>query len=134
MGSAATARWKNNEKAWADLLCKYKLNAKRISRAGNFAQSIDDVSIEELPWTSNDTKYSIQGWKQNRLLDETEAKYCKEKGDTAILITKGYKERGQCATIDAEFLAMLLAFYAGVGTKEELWAIYTRQSSKETKE
>jgi len=36
--------------------------------------------------------------------------------------------------VDAEFLAMLLAFYAGVGDKEELWAIYTKQSSKETKE
>jgi hypothetical protein len=134
MGSAATSRWQNNERGWAKVLCKYGLNAKRITRAGNYAQSIDDVSIEELPWTSNDAKYSIKGWVGNRLLSEIEYKYCKEKGDTAILITKGYKERGAMASVDAEFLAMLLAFYAGVGTKESLWAIYTRQTSKETKE
>jgi len=133
MTKAATSRWKNAERGWAEILCKYKLNAKRKTRAGNFSESTDDVSIEELPWTANDTKYSIKGWKQNRLLDETRAKYCPNKGDTAILLTKGYKERGQCATVDAEFMAMLLAYWAGVGTKEELWNIYIGKVKPPTK-
>ena len=128
MSSAATSRWKSAERGWAEILCKYNLTAKRKSRAGNFSQSTDDVSIEELPWTANDTKYSIKGWKQNRLLSETEFKYCPDKGDTAILLTKGYKEKGQCATVDAEFMAMLLACWAEVGTKEELWSIYIGKS------
>jgi len=92
MSSAATASWKNAERQWAETLRKYALNAKRITRAGNFSESTWDVSCDTLPWLKSDTKYSIHGWKENRLLSETEYKYCKEKEDTAILITKGYKE------------------------------------------
>ena len=126
MTKAATARWKNSERQWATILNKYKLTAKRKTRAGNFSESTDDVSIEELPFTINDSKYSVRGWKQNRLMEEAHLKYAKNKGDSTILITKGFKERGQCATVDAEFMAMLLAYWAGAGTKEELWEIYTK--------
>lgn len=135
MSKAATQRWKNNEKQWSETLQKYGLQATRISRAGNFSESIHDVDIPELPWAKSDTKYSVNGFKESRLRDETEFKYCKERGDTAILITKGYKERGQGANVDAEFLAMLLAYWAGEGKNRDiLWAIYTKQTSKETKE
>lgn len=126
MSKAATARWKNSERQWASILSKYKLNATRKSRAGDFSKMDDDVGIAELPWTINDSKYSTKGWKQNRLLEETARKYAKNKGDSTVLITKGYREVGQCATVDAEFMAMLLAYWAGVGSKEELWEIYTK--------
>ena len=131
---ARSNAWKAAEKQWAAFLCQFKLTAVRRSRAGNWSQSTDDVAVEELPFTINDTKYSVKAWKSNRLLEECHAKYFKNVGDSTILVTKGYKEVGLCATVDGRFLAMLLAFWAGVGTKEELWSIYTKQSSKETKD
>lgn len=122
--------WKANERQWAEILKAYGLDAKRKTRAGNFSVSTDDVDITELPWTINDTKYSIKGWKQNRLLEEVSAKYCKGEADTPILITKGYKEIGQCATVDAEFLAMLLAHWAHYNEGNDLFRIYLKRKKK----
>lgn len=127
----SNSSWKANERQWAEILKAYGLSAKRKTRAGNFSVSTDDVDIAELPWTINDTKYSIRGWKQNRLLEEVSAKYCKEKPDTPILITKGFKEVGQCATVDAEFLAMLLTHWvkSPEGTSD-LFEVYLKRKKK----
>lgn len=129
MSSAATQRWKSNEKIWAKILGRYGVTASRISRAGNFGLSTFDVLIEDLPELKSDTKYSIKGWKENRLLAETADAYC-EKSDTAILLTKGYQETGQCATVNAEFLAFLIALWLETQPKEELLKIYHKEAKK----
>jgi len=121
---AKSKAWKDLEKKWAEILCKYGLKAHRVSRAGNYSVSDYDVKVEELPFLKSDTKYSQAGFKTNRLMHETEEKYCKEKLDFAAIVTKGYKEQGQDVCVDSEFMAMLLAFWAGVATKEELISTY----------
>lgn len=130
MARSKTA-WKSSEKQWAETLTAYSLTAIRRTRAGNWSQVADDVAVEELPETAHDSKYSeSQSWKSNRLLEETMAKYCKNPGDSAVLITKSFKELGQCATVDSEFMAMLLAHWAGVAPKEDLWKIYLGRSKR----
>lgn len=132
---ARSQSWKDLEKKWSEILCKYGLTAHRVSRAGNYQVSDYDVKVAEMPELISDCKYSIHSFKTNRLLDEVEDKYKKAKGDTAILVTKGYKEHGQDASCDSEFMAMLLAYWVGVGSKEDLWATYSKtKPAKETKE
>lgn len=121
---ARSNAWKYLEKTWAEVLNKYGLTAWRISRAGNYSVSDYDVGIKEFPNAKSDAKYSVNGHKTNRLLDTVENKYCNTKEDFGILITKGFRERGQKTTVDSEILAMLLAHWAGTKTKEELWNIY----------
>lgn len=130
----STISWKNNERQWAKDLQTFGVEAERISRAGNYSVSIHDIDIKAAPWIKSDAKYSEKNFKVNRLFNETEFKYCKEKEDTVVLLTKGYKERGQCATVDSRFLAMLLSFYLGCGTKEDLWKIYLKEVKNEKSE
>jgi len=118
-----SGNWKNSERQWAVTLQEFGVEATRISRAGNYAVSTYDVSIPSAEWLKSDSKYSEKAWKSNRLLNETEFKYCKYPGDTAVLITKSYKERGQCATVDSRFMAMLIAYWEG-GDRKELWNKY----------
>lgn len=123
--------WKNSEKQWAKELNRFKIDeAYRKSRAGNFAVSDFDVGIPSADWIKSDSKYSKNSFKTNRLLNETEFKYCKAPGDTAVLITKGYREVGQCATVDSSFLAMLIAFWMDKAPREELWSIYLKEKPK----
>ena len=117
MAKNTTTNWKNAERAWSIILNKYGFTSKRKTRAGNYSESTFDVDIPEAPELKSDSKYSIKGFKTNRLYEVVKAKYCKDKGDEAILLTKGYKETGLKATVDAEFLAKLLAYWY-LGRKE----------------
>lgn len=123
MSTKNTSRWKRAEKQISEIYVKYKIPAKRITRAGNYAISTYDVEIENHPEIKSDSKYSQAGFKTNRLLDIVKAKYCKEKTDVPVLLTKGYKETGMKATVDAEFFAKLLSYWLGCATKEELESI-----------
>lgn len=118
--SKESNRWKGAERQVSDIYNKYKVPATRITRAGNYAISTYDVEIEGHPEIKSDSKYSIRGFKTNRMLDVVEAKYCKEEGDIPVLFTKGYKERGMKATCDAELFAKMLSYWLGLATKEEL--------------
>jgi hypothetical protein len=42
---SATNNWKNNEKYFPKCLAKYGVDAERISRAGNYAESIHDMRV-----------------------------------------------------------------------------------------
>jgi hypothetical protein len=129
--SAASSRWKGLEKSWSKLLNRFKVPATRISRAANYNVSDYDVRIEGAEWLKSDTKYSTQSFKTSRLLDIIEDKYCKEPGDQPILICKGYKEHGMKVTLKGAFAAMLLAYWLGTGTKEELMKIYNKAKPDE---
>lgn len=129
--SKETARWKNTEKMFPKLLGKFGISAERISRAGNYAVSTYDCIINSFPELKSDCKFSIQGFKTSRMLEVVREKYCTLPNDIPVLFCRGYKERGGKVTIDATFFAMLLAFWMGKGTKESLWDIYTKKSSKE---
>lgn len=130
-----TSNWKNAEYYFRDLYLKYKIPARRDTRMGNYAVSDFEIKIDEQPHIKSDAKYSqAQPFRHHGKLAELEHKYCKDKLDIGVLLTKNYKERGACITVRDEIFAMLLSYWLGYGTKEELLAIYTRQSSKETKE
>lgn len=117
--------WKNAESQWAKILGKFKVPAqRRVSRMANYRVSEDDVEVIGHPEIISDSKYSIHGFKVNRLLEVVREKYEKNPGDISFLLTKGYKERGMKATVDAEVAAMLLSYWLGNGTKEELMEIY----------
>lgn len=124
MGSKETQRWKSAERLGAKLFSKYKLESERISRSGNFGESTYDIKVKDHPELKVDSKYSQAGFRTNRMLDIVQSKYCSEKTDIPVLLTKGYKEIGMKATVDAEYLAMLLSFWLGYGSKEELEDIY----------
>lgn len=119
-----TARWKNAERQLADIYQKFKIDAERISRAGNYSESTYDVRINGAPELKSDSKYSQAGFKTSRLLEVIREKYCPNKQDVPILFCKGYREHGGKITVDAEFFSMLLAFWLGKGTKEELLDIF----------
>lgn len=118
--SSKTQRWKNAERQVAEILKKYNIPAKRITRAGNYSESTYDVEIEGHPELKNDSKYSASGFKTNRLLDVVRDKYCKEIKDEPVLWTKGYRETSMKMTVDGEFGALLLAYWLGKDTKENL--------------
>ena len=124
MASKNTARWKNAEKQGSSIFSKFLIPSERISRAGNYAVSTYDISLKEHPRYKIDSKYSQAGFKTSRMLDIVQDKYCKEPLDIGILLTKGYRETGMRATVDADFLAALLSYWLGYGTKEELEKIY----------
>ena len=127
-----TQNWKNAEYYFRDVYLKYKIPARRDTRAGNFSVSDFEIKIDEHPGIKSDAKYSqAQPFRHHGKLQELEVKYCKEKTDIGVLLTKNYKERGACITVRDEVFAMLLSYWLGYGTKEELWSIYTKQK-KET--
>ncbi len=134
MTSAATQRWKNLEKKWEKMLCRFKVPAKRRTRGNDWAESTDDVEIIGHPTLRSDTKYSTAGFKVNRLHAVMEEKYCPEDDYFAILLTAGYKERGMKAMVEGEFMAMLISHWLGYGTKEELMDIYLNGPKKEKEE
>lgn len=117
--------WKAAEKQLAAILCKYKIPAKRKSqRQENYAISIDDVGIEGHDWIKLDSKYRKSGFAVNTLLDVVEKKYAKLPGEVGIVGLKGGGQYGMRFLMDDEFAAMLISYYLGFGTKEELWEIY----------
>jgi hypothetical protein len=116
--------WKNAEKQWATTLKKYKIPATRISRAANFAVSDFDVFILGHPEYKSDSKYRKSGFSVSKLLDDIRKKYCKSKADVPILVTKSGGQHGENCMVEDEFLAMILSFWLGFGTKEELQGIY----------
>lgn len=103
--------WKNLEKSISNQLNEAGIPAKRISRAANWSESTFDVEVEGHPEFKMDCKYSVAGFKTNRLLAETREKYCKEDGDVAIVFSKGYREQGEVAHMPAEFFFKLLKSY-----------------------
>lgn len=119
-----TSRWKNNEHKAAEVMQKYKIPATRKTRGDNFAISDFDVGIDGHPEVIIDAKYTQRGWVTNRLVDETRAKYAKAKTDPVLIWTKGFRERGEKCCMDGEFAAMLLSYWLGYGTKEELFRIW----------
>lgn len=121
-----TSNWKNAESYFAKVYQKFKIPARRDTRAGNYAISDFEVKIDEHPEIAGDSKYSqAKPFRHHGLLDEIEFKYCKGNPDAfGVLMTKNFKERGACITVRAEIFAMILSHWLGYGTKEELWAIY----------
>jgi hypothetical protein len=121
--SLSSQTWKNNERQVAKTLNDWGIAATRkMGRMTNYSISDFDVEVEEAPWLKPDAKYSIKGFRTNRILDETTHKYCKEKGDFAVLFCKGFKELGQKAVMDSELFAGLLSYWLGKKTKEEVIA------------
>lgn len=114
----------NLEKQWEKILKKYGIPAyRKQERRLNFSISVDDVGILGYPSIKSDCKYRASGFAANTLLDEVESKYCKTPEDFAILICKGKNERGQKVVIDSEVAAMLLSYWLGFNTKEDLETI-----------
>lgn len=119
-----TSNWKRAERQGVKFLQKYKIPAFRHDqRQLNYAISIDDIGIEGHPFFKFDSKYRKSGFVSHSLLKEIEDKYCPN-GEHAVLITKGFNERGQKVTIEDEFFAMLLSYWLGFASKEELLSIY----------
>lgn len=117
--------WKAAERQLATILCKYKIPAKRKSqRQENYAISIDDVGIEGADWIKLDAKYRKSGFAVNTLLDVVEKKYARLPNEIGIVGLKGGGQHGMRFLLDDEFGAMLLSYWLGHATKEELWAIY----------
>jgi hypothetical protein len=129
--SAKTQRWKNAEKQLAETYQEFKIDAERVSRAGDYSVSDFDVRIKDQEWVKSDSKYSQEKWKETRLLEAAEDRYCKVPGDTMIIATKGYRQTGMTAIIGLRFFAMLLSYWIGAGTKEELWSIYMKDKKDE---
>jgi hypothetical protein len=127
---SATSNWKNNERIWPKILAKYFIKAERISRAGNYCESIHDTKIHDFEEVKSDCKFSTKGFKTSRLLDVVREKYCPTKFDIPLLFCRAYKERGGKVTVDAEFMAMLMAFWLGKADKATLWSIFTKTETE----
>ncbi len=133
---SATSNWKNTERMWPKMLAKFGVSASRISRAGNFAESIHDVTVDSFPELRSDCKFSVQAWRQNNMLEIVRDKYCKEPNQIPLLYCRQFKDRGGKVVIDDDFAAMLIAFWLNKGTKEDLWDIYTgkKKPTKDTED
>lgn len=117
--------WKRLEKEFPLLLQKYGIPAyRREQRQANYAISIDDVGITGHDYIKIDTKYQKAGWSVNTLLNTLKKKYCKTPDDFGVIVTKGGSERGQKVVIQDDFFAILLSYWLGYKTKEELLEIY----------
>lgn len=121
---SSTGNWKNNERAWSKVLKKYNVESTRISRAGNYSESVHDNDVPEFPQLKSDCKFSTKPWRQNNMLEIVRDKYCPNKDDIPLLFCRQIKDRGGKVVVDDEFAAMLISFWLGKGTKEELWDIY----------
>lgn len=112
--------WKNNERGLAQDYQRYGIPAHRVIRLDRGLSDFD-VRIEGAEWVKNDCKYTkAQPFKINRLMKQTEAKYCKQPEDIAVVQTKNYQERGSCVTVRTEVWCKLLSYWLGCKTKEEL--------------
>lgn len=119
--------WKNNERQTAEIFNEFLVPAERISRSGNYSISVHDCNLTDHLQYKLDSKYSKSGFKTSRMLDVVAQKYCKDEKDVPLLFTKGYRERGQKATLDARYLAMLLSYWLGYSDKETLEKIYYKE-------
>jgi hypothetical protein len=120
-----TQNWKNAEYYFANLYKKFKIPAYRESRGGDWGKKDFEVKIEGHPEIVSDSKYSeARPFRHHGLVQEAKAKYCKDKSFFPVILTKNYKERGGCISIQDKLFAMLLSYWLGYGTKEELWNIY----------
>lgn len=117
-----TDNWKRNEKQIPELLKKWGIEAFRKTRGSDFSKSDFDAEVVGEPWLKLDGKYSVKGFSSSRTLSETEFKYCKEKGDFAVLFCKAYKEIGQRIVIDDDLFGGLLAVFLKKMTPEEVIA------------
>jgi len=119
------SNWKNAEHFFANVYKKFKIPAYRDTRAGNYSVSDYEVKIEGHPEIASDSKYSqARPFRHHGLVKELEYKYCKTKGSFGVLLTKNFKEHGGCITVRAEVFAMLLSYWLGYATKEELMKIF----------
>lgn len=122
---SSTGNWKNAERVFADIYNKFKIEAYRKTRAGNFSVSDYDVEIVGEPRFKNDSKYTKKApFRHHGKWREIKEKYCKEKEDIPILFTKNAREHFGLVSVDARFFAMLLSYWLGKATKEELESIY----------
>ena len=131
---SATGNWKNTERMWPKCLAKFGVEAERISRSGNYSESIHDCRVMGFPELKSDTKFSVKPWRQNNMLEVVREKYCKLKTEIPLLYCRQIKDRGGKVVIDDTFAAMLLAFWLGKGTKEDLWDIYLGKKPPMNKE
>jgi hypothetical protein len=120
-----TGNWKGAERYLADVLCKYSIDAYRKTRGSNFAVSDTDVGVVGEDWLKLDSKYSKAApFRHHGKIQVIEEKYCKDEKDEPILFTKNFRERSGYITIKAEFFAVLISFWLGKATKEQLEEIY----------
>lgn len=129
--------WKGAENQLANVLKDFGIPAYRKTRAGNWSISDTDVGVEGHDNLKLDSKYTkAQPFRHHGLLEVICEKYCKNPEDVGILFTKNYKEHFGNVTIHVKFFAMLLSYWLGCGTKDELWAKFmskpTRKSNKKT--
>lgn len=96
--------WKSLERNTAKAL-----GGERIKRGGDFSESAPDVLIPGHPEFRIDCKYRSGGFAHHSLLRECRDKYCKEKGDIALIVTKGRSERGAVVSLSLEDFAELLS-------------------------
>jgi len=122
--------WKNAEKYGRDLYLKYKIPATRETRADDYSVSDFEIKVDNHPEIVTDSKYSeARPYRHHALILEAEDKYCKDKGDIAVILTKNFSKSGGCITVRDQAFAMLLSYWLGYGTKEELLEIYKSRRS-----
>lgn len=126
---SSTGNWKGAERSVRDVLIEFLIPAFRKTRAGNYSISDFDVGIEGFEEWKFDSKYSkSQPFRHHNKLAVIEEKYCPSKTDFPILVTRNYKERFSCTTVYTRLFAMLLSYWLGFGTKEQLMKIYLKES------
>lgn len=134
------------EREFADHLQEFKIPAKRILKSR--FEKAPDVEIEGYKYIDLDevqeriildSKYSLSGFTTDRLQSQVEMKYCRLPTDFSICFFRSYKSavnRGDKNRMgmDARLGSMLLAYWLGYGTKEELWEIFTSKNKFPKKE
>lgn len=113
--------WKNLERQVAKKYLDAGFDAWRVQRGGDLGDSYFDVEVRELPFLKNDGKYKTAGFTNDALLAVTEEKYCKKKGDFAVVFTKKRGQVGCNVTMRDElwFKVAAQAFLRGKPVKGE---------------
>jgi hypothetical protein len=123
-----TGNWKAAEKSFARVYQEFGIPAVRKNRANNYSISDDDIEIEGQPWIRSDSKHTkAQPFRHHGKLREIEEKYCTKTGDVAVLRTHNHREHGGVISVRDRFFSMLLAYWLGTGSREELWKIYLKE-------
>jgi hypothetical protein len=97
-------KWKVLEKQVADIL-----GGERVERF-NYGKSDVDVKLPKFPHLKLDTK-NYKKFRHFALWKTVKEKYCKEKGDIPVLITRETRARDILVTIPIEFFKELLEKY-----------------------
>lgn len=97
--------WKDFERQVAK-----KLEGKRILRGDNFSESRPDIDKSEFPFLKIDCKYR-QRYLHHSIFREIKRKYCKEKEDVAVMMTKEKRRKGFLVIIEDDFFVKLLSCY-----------------------